>query len=56
MTGLWDKFDEWMTDDIKSDGHRAIRDDAPEEIKEEAKKADALFFERTGRHMFHFDD
>ena len=56
MTGLYEKFREWTTADLKQDGLRAIRDDAPEEIKEEAKKADALFFERTGRHMFHFDD
>lgn len=55
MLNLFERFREWVTDDVKEDGCRAIREDAPQEIKEEAKRVDKLHFERTGRHMIHFD-
>lgn len=54
MTDMFDKFMEYSH--LDETGHRRMNDDAPEKLKEEAKKADALFYERTGRHMFHFDE
>lgn len=37
MTDRFDKFEKWLTP-LKEDGRRGIRKDAPEHIKEEAKK------------------
>ena len=40
---------------IEDDGHRHINDDAPDNIKREAKKLDQEHYEKTGRHMIIVD-
>lgn len=54
MTEKFNKFLKWTYRDYES-CFLAIRDDAPEEIKIEAKKADEDYFKRTGRHMLKID-
>lgn len=53
MTGKFDKFDKWMTP--PKNGFRSIKEEAPEEIKIEAKKADEEYYKLTGRHMLKID-
>ncbi len=55
MTDIYDKFEKWLTE-FQEDGYRAISKNAPSEIKEEAKKADDVYYNRTGRHLFHIDN
>ncbi|MEE1125004.1 MAG: hypothetical protein U0L18_03600 [Acutalibacteraceae bacterium] len=54
MTDGFDKFEKWLTP-LKEDGHRGIRKDAPEHIKEEAKKVNEEYYQRTGRYVLHID-
>lgn len=54
MTDMFDKFMKWATE-LNDDGYRGIREDAPEKIKMEAKKADEEYYRRTGRHMLHIN-
>lgn len=54
MNGEYAKFREWTTE-LDDYGYRSIRQDAPDEIKAEAKKADEEHFKKTGRHMYHLD-
>ena len=44
MTDKFDKFMKWATE-LNDDGYRGIREDAPEKIKMEAKKADEEYYE-----------
>lgn len=53
MTNEFDKFMEYSY--LDDSGHRRLNKDAPEEIKEEARKADKSYFERTGRHKMLVD-
>lgn len=53
MTEEFDKFDIWMTP--PKNGFRSIKEEAPEEIKIEAKKADEEYYKLTGRHMLKID-
>lgn len=53
MTDTFAKFYKWMTP-LKN-GYRSIKDDAPNEIKKGAKKADEEYFKKTGRHMLQID-
>ncbi len=54
MTERFEKFEKWLTP-LKEDGHRGICEDAPEEIKAEAKKVNEEYYQRTGRYMLHID-
>ena len=54
MNGEYAKFREWTTE-LDDYGYRSIRQDASDEIKAEAKKADEEHFKKTGRHMYHLD-
>ena len=53
LTEKFDKFDKWSYLDCNC--NRRIKNDAPDEIKAEAKKADEEHFKKTGRHMYHLD-
>ena len=53
MTELFDKYDKWSY--LDEDCNRRIKEDAPEKIKIEAKKADEEYYQRTGRHMLYID-
>lgn len=53
LTEEFDKFDIWMTP--PKNGFRSIKEEAPEEIKIEAKKANEDYFKMTGRHMLKID-
>lgn len=53
MTDMFDKFIEYSY--LDETGHRRMNDDAPEELKEEAKKVEERFFKMTGRHAFIFE-
>lgn len=51
---LYEHLFKWATE-IQSNGFRGIKDDAPDNIKQEAKEADSEHFKRTGRHLFNID-
>lgn len=53
MTEKFDKFDKWSY--LDNNCNRRIKNDAPDEIKAEAKKADEEYFKKTGRHMLQID-
>ncbi|MGN0469610.1 MAG: hypothetical protein ACI4GV_01685 [Acutalibacteraceae bacterium] len=53
MTELFDKYDKWSY--LDKNCNRRIKENAPKEIKIEAKKDDEDYFKRTGRHMLHID-
>ncbi len=40
---------------LDDDCHRRLKKDAPEEIKEEARKADEEYYKLTGRHKMLVD-
>lgn len=53
LTEAFSKFYIWMTP--PKNGFRSIKEEAPEEIKIEAKKADEDYYKETGRHMLKID-
>lgn len=53
LTESFSKFYIWMTP--PKNGFRSIKEEAPEEIKIEAKKADEAYYKETGRHMLRID-
>ena len=53
LTEKFDKFDKWSYLDCNC--NRRIKNDAPDEIKAQPKKADEEYFNRTGRHMLKID-
>lgn len=50
------EFSKWFDDvpSFQTDGLLKIRDDAPDEIKKEAREYDEHFYKRTGRHKLYF--
>ena len=54
MTSEYEKFRKWTTE-LRQDGFRGIKKDAPKSVRTEAKKADEEHFKRTGRHMYYID-
>ena len=54
MTNEFERFREWFTD-LNEDGYRGIKENAPKEIRDAAKKADQEYYERIGRHYLHID-
>lgn len=54
MTDVFDKFDKWMILDKKT-GFCRISPDAPQEVKDDAKKENEEYFKRTGRNMLQID-
>lgn len=54
LTEKFNKFLKWTYRD-KDTCCLAVREDAPNEIKVEAKIVDEDYFKRTGRHMLQID-
>ena len=50
MTSDFDRFMKWTIMDRKT-GYRKIKDDAPKEIKEAAKRTNEEYYKKTGRNM-----
>ena len=53
MTDRFNKFMEWSY--LDDNCRRRIVEDAPEHIKEEAKKVNEEYYQRTGRYVLHID-
>ena len=53
MTDRFDKFMEWSY--LDDNCRRRIVEDAPEHIKEEAKKVNEEYYQRTGIYVLHID-
>lgn len=54
MTERFDKFMKWIA--LGKDGHRRLREDTPQKIRDEAIKVSNEYYELTGRYMLHIDD
>ena len=53
MTSEFEKFMKYSH--LDETGHRRLNKDAPENIKEEARKIDKSYYERTGRRQMLVD-
>lgn len=53
MTEAFEKYMKWSY--LDETCHRRLNKDAPEKIKEEVRKLDSDYFEKTGRHKMLVD-
>ena len=53
MTSEFEKFMKYSH--LDETGHRRLNKDVPENIKEEVRKIDKSYYERTGRHKMLVD-
>lgn len=53
MTDKFDKFMKWSF--LDDDCQRRLKKDTPEKIKDEVRKLDNDYFQRTGRHKMLVD-
>ena len=53
MTERFDKFMKWTL--LEKDGHRRLREDTPQKIRDEAIKVNNEYYKMTGRYMLRID-